>query len=474
MGTKIRLLISFLFLAILNACGGGGSGLPAEPPTEAMIGPEGGSITSTDGLVTLAIPAGALAAPTSISMQRFYPEVGDAWFYEFLPSGLQFQVPAKMTVNVAGLMPDSNAENLSDISLPLILTANEAGDGLVTLDNLELTDDADARTFTLSGDVSHFSRYVIGEHLALEVSVDGVPQFWPANTAFNPITVTVRLTPLDEMVHTNGEVLDESILNAHYVDSSQAPVQYTEEFNPFALDVQQITFGGSGTTPIHYGCGDPGVGTYHATLNFDIYKKTAVGLKPETVSIEKAFLFGALGSPIEGGQPIYSTDTFTFTLTGIRKVNCGGSTPVGDGSSGGTTGGGTTGGDTTGGGTTTGGSTGGGSTATAPTISSNTSQISIDHTYGQSACPTVGQNFSIFYDTPNDVDITVNENLPFLDVSPSSTTASGGSAVFTPSFPCSGYSFGDNMGVINITAQDKVTGLTSNTLSIPVTVSVHQ
>ena len=73
----------------------------------------------------------------------------------------------------------------------------------------------------------------------------------------------------------------------------------------------------------------------------------------------------------------------------------------------------------------------------------------------------------------NPLTVTVSENLPFLDVSPSSTMSSGGHAQFLPSFPCSGFQIGANTGTISIVALDPLTGLSSNELLIPVTVTVH-
>jgi hypothetical protein len=43
--------------------------IPVEIPSSATIGPEGGSVRSEDGRMTLRIPAGALAAPTSVSLE---------------------------------------------------------------------------------------------------------------------------------------------------------------------------------------------------------------------------------------------------------------------------------------------------------------------------------------------------------------------------------------------------------------------
>lgn len=70
--------------------------LPAEIPSSATIGPEGGSIRSTDGIFTLKVPAGALATPTPISIAITTNDAPRALGpgYEVLPGGLEFAKPA--------------------------------------------------------------------------------------------------------------------------------------------------------------------------------------------------------------------------------------------------------------------------------------------------------------------------------------------------------------------------------------------
>ena len=56
----------FFLVFLLSACNGtndGNNSLFAK----ATIGPEGGTITSPDGMLTLEVPAQALASPTEIS-----------------------------------------------------------------------------------------------------------------------------------------------------------------------------------------------------------------------------------------------------------------------------------------------------------------------------------------------------------------------------------------------------------------------
>lgn len=78
-------------------------GQPLGNAVTRQIGAAGGSLSSPDGRVTLAIPAGALAANTTISIQPIENTapngIGDS--YEFLPNGQQFAKPVTVTLNYA-------------------------------------------------------------------------------------------------------------------------------------------------------------------------------------------------------------------------------------------------------------------------------------------------------------------------------------------------------------------------------------
>ena len=75
--------------------------LPSSPPASATIGPAGGSIRSTDGVVTLRIPAGALSTPVAISLAQASNDApgGVGSGYDISPDGLAFAKPALLSVN---------------------------------------------------------------------------------------------------------------------------------------------------------------------------------------------------------------------------------------------------------------------------------------------------------------------------------------------------------------------------------------
>ncbi len=74
--------------------------LPATIPSSATIGPQGGSIRSSDGRLTLRVPAGALSQATSLSFQNATNDApqGTGPGYQLFPSGITFARSALLTL----------------------------------------------------------------------------------------------------------------------------------------------------------------------------------------------------------------------------------------------------------------------------------------------------------------------------------------------------------------------------------------
>ncbi len=471
-------LLAFLVGCFLVACNGSSSNSFF---ARALIGPEGGMLVSGDGMLTLEVPAGAISDPTEISVTRESSDAPGLLLYEFAPAGLNFQVPARMTVDVSSIMSDSSAEDLTFGKLPSIITTASDGEGVEVLGDLTLLADSESNSFFLGGNVSHFSRFAVGGNTNATVGIEGVPEFWPANTAFGPVQV---------MVSSGAAAgFGERLSTIDYIDSSVAPVFVGG--NSFRSLFPLPGSNETKTYSIPYRCGPPGVGLYRVNLTFTANMLQLVTeYTPQEVNIASAFLFGAAGPVLEGGESRtrYAPKYTTYLLRGSREVNCGGSAPV----------------DPTPEATPPGGElppseptlspdptivvtpepTVGGSvpptptpaapTEDPPTISTGTSQVSISHTVGETECPTNASPILVNTGASNPLAITISENLPFLNVSPSSANTSGGQAQFVPSFPCSGFQIGANTGTISISAVDTVSGLSSNTLQIPVSVTVQQ
>lgn len=84
----------------LDAFSGGATevGAPDGEIVTKAIGPDGGTISSSDNRVQLVIPAGALAKPTEISIQPITNQAphGLGLAYRFLPDGTTFAKPASL------------------------------------------------------------------------------------------------------------------------------------------------------------------------------------------------------------------------------------------------------------------------------------------------------------------------------------------------------------------------------------------
>jgi hypothetical protein len=113
----------------------------------ATIGSEGGKISA--GPHTLVIPAGALSAPTTITMTVPTGLSVDA--VRFQPEGLRFAKPASLTMSYANC-------SLLGVLLPKKIVYTS--DALQILETLLSLDNIFTRKVT--GQVNHFSDYVVG------------------------------------------------------------------------------------------------------------------------------------------------------------------------------------------------------------------------------------------------------------------------------------------------------------------------
>ena len=166
------------FTFLLTACGsdgsdpggGGGGGGDTEPTETAVgapsgaaasqsIGPAGGTLASTDGVVSLTIPAGALSAATTLTIQPIAAMAPGATgtAYRLGPDGTQFATPVSLTFTYTDEQMIGSAPEVSWIAY------QEAGGAWRYVDDLDL--DTTARTLTAQ--ITHFSdwTHVLGLQL---------------------------------------------------------------------------------------------------------------------------------------------------------------------------------------------------------------------------------------------------------------------------------------------------------------------
>lgn len=163
----LGLAVLFGLIAACNGSNSNSGGAPADPGSRATVTPAGGTLTSTDGKLTLTFPAGALGSDTEIVITRvtvaelvnqtgYDPSVIEA-VYQLAPSGLNFNVPVSLLYR-----SDSGSRTPGNVAVPILYISSESDDGSVDVqETVELAIDAIANTFTARTDITHFSRAVI-------------------------------------------------------------------------------------------------------------------------------------------------------------------------------------------------------------------------------------------------------------------------------------------------------------------------
>ena len=160
MVTRIfHILIIITSLAGLNACGGGGGDSTPLPTPPNVIGTEGGTYTSPDGVV-ITIPPGALSSQITLTVDRYADEVslpapiaskfGFAGGVHFAPDGLTFNQPVTIRIPLTHSFP-------AGAKLPLFYFTKSPPSWQQTsfVGTVNLSGD------TLIAEITHFSTFTI-------------------------------------------------------------------------------------------------------------------------------------------------------------------------------------------------------------------------------------------------------------------------------------------------------------------------
>ena len=96
-GTLVGTWIGGLVAA---GCGGGHQPVATGPTASAVVGASGGTVATSDGALTVAIPAGALAAATTVTVTpTSSPGGAVGTVYEIGPTGTQFSAPVTLSLH---------------------------------------------------------------------------------------------------------------------------------------------------------------------------------------------------------------------------------------------------------------------------------------------------------------------------------------------------------------------------------------
>ncbi len=148
-------------MVVLAGCGGGGGGgggggagghPPGGMPTATVVGMTGGAVTSSDGKLALAIPAGAVGGNVTITTEPATPPAAGAvgTVYEIGPSGTQFAMPVTLTLHYA-------AADVAGMTESSLRVATFAGGSWQILPGAVV----DTQDKTVSGVTTHLSPYAI-------------------------------------------------------------------------------------------------------------------------------------------------------------------------------------------------------------------------------------------------------------------------------------------------------------------------
>lgn len=249
-------LLAFAFSACDENGGKGGGGV------SEVIGPEGGTITSRDGRLTLTFPPGALSEDTEImitdikggEVRAESDGLEPQFTYQLEPDGIEFNAPV-----VASFLTDETpAQGDGSIVTDVALLFTSSNGQIELLENLTQDVNADEDTTSVSGELSHFSD--LSETIeGLTVTVSGVPDRHPANTPFSPNLIA-------EVQQDNIKITEQLI----YRDFSMAPVLFLGMGN---LKIPTNGDGSGAESTLPYKCGPPGTGIYRSrtTVDFGIF-----------------------------------------------------------------------------------------------------------------------------------------------------------------------------------------------------------
>lgn len=329
----IRITLSLLLCCAVVMQGCEEPTAPASDLTQSSIGPDGGTITSSDDRLRLTIPPGALTDTVEIGILSVTSTgLAPAMRYELTPEGMQFELPVQLSVDVDDFV---ELDDEGDRGIPFLSTTDAQGNNPEVARNHKLSIDVSSGEATLEAEISHFSELTI-DYTGLDVFVSSIPATHPANTALPPVTARIR-----------GRFEYVVVLNATYQDISAGELFYTDS-NPATFP----DFAGTGVTEINasYTCGDAGLGEYLSLINITMFYDWAsleASLAPSTnftTRLGTTNIGGFNGSNVFGGNATVGADSgdsetsessesvtyFDYTISATALVQC----QAGSGSSG--------------------------------------------------------------------------------------------------------------------------------------------
>lgn len=302
---KIFLIISLL---ILTSCGSFNPFYKNSGPASKEIGPEGGTITSADGRVTLTFPVGAVSQSEIISIEKINTELLGPEFdevrahfsiasaYELSPDGLVFDSPVYTTVisdQKAGAR-DGNAEFMAEILF------SSSGGNLKVLENPGIKRSTGSE-ITVFGELTSFSKLARVNDVGLSVSSIEREEIEKSPSADKTFQSILTLAP--NLNHSSNQP-------TNFIQLYQSPLGFID-----ATQISQIptTTGDNDqfTRTFNYTCSDDGPALLITSTNFTFSANQPIDvLRNTTFNFENNQLVNCL-------LPEDSKPEYNFSITDL-------------------------------------------------------------------------------------------------------------------------------------------------------------
>ncbi len=232
-------------------------GEPLGQATEVTIGPEGGMINSSDGLLSVNIPEGALSASTLISIQPISNQapLGVGNSYRLGPEGISFNNPVILTFHYSEELLDSNPAEFLWIVF-------QEGDGSW---KAKVKSALDSQEKTVSAETTHFSDWSLGRFVDLTL---------------NPVSKTLKKGEKVELAITGfsrGSTTDGDEL-APLLEGAEVQLIQVTNRNSLWRAVEWTLNGAKSPVSNNYG-------DLQSTENRASYTAPSVAPKPNVVSV---------------------------------------------------------------------------------------------------------------------------------------------------------------------------------------------
>lgn len=230
------------------------------------IGPDGGEITSSDGLLTLTIPQGALGNAETITITPIgaddlgpeFDEIEVEKAYELGPDGLEFE-EAITVVFGSTKTPVQDSDTLK-FNSEFLFTSSDGNPEL--LDSLQTIVDFDEGTVSVSGKMNHFSPLVTSQaNDGVSFFVFDVPDELEIGQTF-----VAKAQIFDSFAGSQSDLITLPG-PASYEDKSGAPI--IPAFSPLIADLPADSVRGFKGS-FEYNCNDIGLGIYAGLLSVNI------------------------------------------------------------------------------------------------------------------------------------------------------------------------------------------------------------